>query len=255
MVKSLKLFLAGFFFIGSLSYIQAQCTPGDETTCPDPENNGQICPDTLPQAEINELYSQEFTILAPAEYVLDSASGTVINLHHVQLMNLGNLPPGITYVSNSPDSVFNVGTYYCVLMEGTPTEEGDFPLHITVDVYVPGIFGSPPIYVATLTDSTSLAIQVGDPSSITERSPVDGLTFSPNPFSREIRFQFSHDDPQELIFEVFDLPGNLVHSEKILPQQGLNRFQYDGRTLNPGAYIFRLRDQFGSVSGRIIKSK
>ena len=91
----------------------AQCTPGDETTCPDPENNGEVCPAVLPNGIIGKEYSQEFTIIAPPEYEID---GNVIPLHHIKIVDVENLPPGITWETNASDSVFMVVTYKCVLL-------------------------------------------------------------------------------------------------------------------------------------------
>lgn len=247
-------FLVHFFAAPIL--LMAQCTPGDEISCPDPENNGEICPETLPNGIIDEVYSQEFTIIPPAEYIIDSASGAAIDLHHITLKSIDNIPSGIGWETNSVDSIFVVGTYYCVLLEGTPTEKGNFPLKIVVDVFIPGLFGSPPIYVATVTDSTSLFIQVTDPEGMSDYlSPnMSRLSCSPNPFQDRVEVNFTQRDRGPVTFEVFNLLGERLHSESILTEAGENTIHYFGRDLDYGVYLFSIRDDRGVSTGRIIKS-
>lgn len=71
-------------------FVKAQCTPGNSTTCPDLENNGEVCPAILPDGITGMDYNEEFTILAPPEYDL---MGTVIQLHHIKIVDVNNLPP------------------------------------------------------------------------------------------------------------------------------------------------------------------
>lgn len=237
--------------------LKSQCIPGDKTTCPDPENNGEVCPDSMPDATINLMYNQDFTILAPAEYILDTIGGVVIDLHHIKIKDVGNLPPGITWVSNAEDSIFMVGTYYCVLLEGIPTLKGHFKLEIVIDVYIPGILGSPPIYVGTVTDSTSLAMNVTDPSAIGEFDPnlFKLITTSPNPFSESTDLKFQSAEPDEYSFEVFELCGNMVFVKKFQATSGINILTFKGNDLKPGIYIYQLRNKHGLFTGRLMKSQ
>jgi hypothetical protein len=236
-------------------YLKSQCTPGDETTCPDPENNGEVCPDSMPDATINQMYSQDFTILAPAEYILDSTAGVVIDLHHIKIKDVGNLPPGITWVSNAEDSVFMVGTYYCVLLEGTPTLKGHFTLEIVIDVYIPGILGSPPIFVGTVTDSTSLAMNVTDPSNIGEfdANLFNLIHVAPNPFSESTKLVFESAEPDTYTFEVFEIRGRQVFSRNLQASPGINTLTFNGNDLKPGVYIYHIRNKQGFHSGRLMK--
>lgn len=256
MKRNLLFYFLTFSLLSLPVLVEAQCTPGDETSCPDPENNGQFCPEVLPDAIALEDYSEDFTVLAPPEYVLDSAAGVSIELHHITLVNVTNLPAGLTWQTNSEDSVFNVGTYYCVLLEGVADEIGFYPLHITVDVYIPGIFGSPPIYVATVTDSTTLSLLVKETSGIGDnKSGIHKLTCSPNPFTDEVEFNFYHPGKDQVTLEIHDLVGNTVYREEFQAYDGLNRLSYDGRNLEPGVYLASFKDKSQIQTSRIIKSR
>ena len=235
--------------------VQAQCIPGNAETCPDPENNGQICPDSLPNAAINNFYSEDFTILPPSFYV--TATNDTIDFHHIQLMDIGNLPEGLTWVSNTPDSVFVPGEYYCVVIEGTPTTVGMYELRITVDIYVEPIPGSP-IWIATQIDSTSLSVKVTwDPNSV---NPYNAKSFDffrnmPNPFSHSTRIGFYTAENDNFELNIYDLLGNLLYKEELNAISGDNYFRFDGRDLPEGMFICSISDSYRKISKRIIKSR
>jgi len=221
--------------------------------CADPENNGEICPDTLESAYLTQFYSQVATIKPPSVYYLPPDS-TVINLHHVKLTEVGNLPPGLTWQSNTTDSIFIAGEYYCVLMEGTPDSVGIFPLRITVDVYV--LVFNVPIKVATVTDSTSLAIQVVDDTGIGEvfNNNVHTLQNVPNPFLSETTISYFTERPTNGTFELYTIQGTLIHTEKIQSAKGDNLLIYNGQNLIPGMYFYLLRLEGYLASGIMIRS-
>lgn len=236
--------------------LSGQCTPGNETTCPDPEENGEICPDSLPNGVIIQSYSQVITILPPPKIILDSVAGTFIDLHHIKLIDVDNLPPGLTWESNAENNVFLVGSYYCALIDGTPTEAGVFPLKIIVDVYIPGIFGSPPIKIATATDSTSLSITIYETAGFADQElasfRVTGC--SPNPFSNMADLTFFSTEPDVFSFELFDIMGKKVLSQYYQANPGLNKIRIDGSHLLNGLYLYSIDNDRHYSNGRILKT-
>jgi len=254
-----NLYLTIFCLVFGLFLVEAsfaQCTPGDSISCPDIENNGEVCPDTLPNAYLNQFFSQEFTILAPPEYT-DSSSGITVSLHHLKINDVANLPPGLDWVSNAADSIFLVGEYYCVLMDGTPSETGIFPLHIVVDVFIPGILGSPPIYVTTVTDSTSLFIEVIEESGIEDFNLNKNLQLSvhPNPFCHSTEMNITLFELEEVIIEVYNLLGTIKHREVLIPQLGNNKIIFNGAKLKSGIYFCNVRTANKSILNKIVKTE
>ncbi|MCD4697738.1 MAG: T9SS type A sorting domain-containing protein [Bacteroidales bacterium] len=249
-ILSLICLVFGTFAVNGLI---AQCTPGDSISCPDLENNGEICPEIMPGAVVNQLYHEDFTILAPPAYV-DSVTGLTISLHHIKLMEIGNLPEGISWVSNTPDSVFMVGPYYCVLLEGTPTVAGNYPLKIVVDVFVEYLGNL--YYLATVADSLSLSMDVNT-SGIQEFGNTSMMVLgnSPNPFSTALDIFYFMPEPQEVTFKLFDLPGKLIYEEIVNARFGENHIIYNGSALKPGIYIYSISDGQNQFTQRIIKSK
>jgi hypothetical protein len=220
--------------------------------CPDPEDNGQICPDSLEAAFINQFYSQVATIKPPAVYYMPPDS-TIITLHHVKLIEVGNLPDGLSWQSNTPDSVFTAGEYYCVLLEGTPDSAGAFPLEITVDIYVL-VFGVP-VKAATVTDSTSLSINVIDNSGIGDNSArLSVVQNVPNPFKDVTRIVYHSEMNGQVEFEVYSLQGRKVFSQKLDAKTGENYVDYSGNLLAPGMYYYLFKTGGSRISGKMIRS-
>lgn len=233
----------------------SQCEPMSPEECPDPENNGEICPDTLAIGMVGEPYNQEFTILPPSEYEVPGM-GTV-TLSYIKLKSIDNLPPGINWESNSPDSIFLAGEYYCVLLSGIPTEADSFYLKIVVDAYVIVLPGLPPIPVPDITDSTSLAILVVPASGIPE-FPNTNLYASknyPNPFSTWTSIQFKTKDPGTVSLDVYTILGELIYSDALEGRKGQNYFHIDGTGFSKGAYFYRITDGNEVVTGIMVKKE
>jgi len=249
------LFLSLIIGILNIEISNAQCTPGDSISCPDPENNGQICPETLPDAEAEQFYSQDFTILIPQEYVLDSASGTTITLHHVKIAEVGNLPDGITWATNAEDSIYLPQVYYCVNLEGTASDTGSYPLKITIDVYAL-VFGTP-VFVGTVTDSTSLTMNVVGEIGIAEfeSSSLTVKGAIPNPFTTKLDIAYIVKKPENVTFEFFDILGNSIFKTKVFSETGENHFKYDAAGLKPGLYFYTIRNTDDYFTGKVIKTE
>lgn len=245
--KLLLLFATALFAINQGNY--AQCTPGDSLSCPDPEGNGQICPDTFPPAIMNTPFSVEATILPPPSVTYLSA---VVPIQRIELISVDNLPPGLTYQSNEPTGVFFPGTYYCVLLSGTPTDTGYFPLKIVVDAYVT-LFGNT-VYAGQQIDSTSLAITVlpsgatGITMNATQQSPV----FYPNPFKSKTNIRIPSDTPKNTELSIFDLNGRLVF-KRMLGKQNNDGIEFDGSKLPSGMYFYTLEGIDFRDRGKLIK--
>lgn len=246
-------FLLLLAFCSVTPHAISQCDPATPEECPDPENNGQVCPDSLEAAFINQFYSQVATIKPPAVYYLPPDS-TEINLHHVKLMEVGNLPEGISWQSNTTDSVFNAGEYYCILMEGTPGSAGAYTLRIKVDVYV--LFFGTPVKVATVVDSTSLTLVVVDDSGIRGNENVSFFVRHniPNPFQDETRIEYFSEKPGPVSFEVYSLLGKRVYSGQLDAGKGDNFLIFNGQSLPKGSYFYVLRTGSYQTTGIMIRA-
>jgi len=248
-----KLLFTLLLFFGTLwvtkSY--AQCTPADSIACPDPENNGQVCPDSLSAAYTGQSYSQSFTIVTPMQV---NVFGTPVDVDHLKLKDIGNLPQGISWQSNTDDSVFMAGNYYCVLLAGTPSDTGNYPLRIVVEVFV--LLNGTPISIGDVTDSTSLTLQVEQYNGITNRlSARNRLSFFPNPFQKEVRCRFDAEEDGTADITFYTFQGKAVLKKSAWIVHGENILFLDGTTLPSGHYVVSLFNGKKVYTGMVSKTR
>ena len=217
--------------------MQSQCTPGNEETCPDPEGNGEICPDSLAPIFVGTEYIQEVTMLAPPE--VDSGD-LQFEIHHITLVSIEGIPSGIDWVTNAENDEFMAGIYYCILFSGiTDDTVGTYPLKIIVDLYAP-ILGEP-VYVTTLTDSTSLSMQVlENASSVFNQNKMGFINnVRPNPFTDDLTIDLDKRINSSIDMEIFNLTGSKVYSDSMtISMQSAIKLDLD--FLPPGLYFISL---------------
>lgn len=234
MKKLIYVIYLTFFFVFLASQTNAQCTPLDEEGCPDPEGNGEVCPDTINALFVDIPYEQTVTMLAPSG--IDTL-GFNVDLHHITLIDVEGLPEGIDWVTNAENNEFFVGIYYCILFSGTSTATvGDYPLKVVVDIYA-NILGQP-VKILQLTDSTSLKMEVMDPSSVGE-GPQEKLISNvwPNPFSKELNLELTKTMNYASMIEMYNLMGKLVYTREIESQTSVVKVHFDGVDLPEGLYF------------------
>lgn len=134
------------FFLFNIQLANAQCTPDPD--CTDPEGDGEYCPTQFPNAVEDEAYDATLTIIAPI-----SSQG--IDLHHVDLLSITNIPPGMDYQCQDDDCTFWPGVAKCVSVSGTPEigSWGTYNLHMTLEVFI-DVSGFP-VSIGVVEDSSS----------------------------------------------------------------------------------------------------
>jgi len=124
----------------------AQCTP--DPNCSDPEGDGEYCPSQFPNAVEDEYYEETLTIIAPI-----SQQGIVI--HHIDLLSITNIPPGMNYQCQDDDCSFWPGIAKCVNVSGTPDigSWGTYKLYLSIEIFM-DVNGFP-VSLGVVQDSSS----------------------------------------------------------------------------------------------------
>ena len=241
--------IALLFGAASLQQVHAQCEP-DTANCKDTGDPGQICPQELPDAFLNQSYDEVITVLPP-----DTASlgDIVIAIEYIVVDSVKNLPPGMEYITTAdkyyPDSA------YCIEITGTPTEAGEFPLKIYVSVYIKYL--NTIINGGQVEDDSSVVITVHEGTGIEpeKRVAFSMLPAAPNPFMEATRLGFSSTLAEHPTLQVFSILGELVHEEAMATPPGRHYFSFDGRQLKPGSYFYRVSTTSGMYSGKLLKTR
>ncbi|MDF1574507.1 MAG: T9SS type A sorting domain-containing protein [Bacteroidales bacterium] len=242
--------LPAILIIGFLTSMQisAQCIP-DTVNCIDIGAPGQFCPDKLPDAGLAVLYDEVVTVIAPGSA---PPPYEMWNIDYIEIDSVKNLPPGIDYFPNA--DVFFPDTSYCIQLTGTPTQTGEFKLeiHIGATIDIMGI----PTKIPFLDDS-SIVIRVVEVLGIDPDSHSEFQVFQnvPNPFSDKTRLACYTPVREQVELSIYNILGVLVHHESDMLAPGSHHFSFDGRKLEPGIYLYRVRTPAAGFSGRLLKSR
>lgn len=145
-----KFYFLSLIFLSSIlvnSNLFGQCTPDPD--CVDQQGDGEYCPSELPNAVEDEYYEQTLTIIAPVEQ-----SG--FTLHHVDVLDIGNIPPGMSYECQNNQCSFYPATPKCISIFGTPAigSSGEYNLYLTIEIFI-DVVGNP-VSMGTFTDSSAV---------------------------------------------------------------------------------------------------
>lgn len=246
MKKLYFLIIAGFI---SGTALFGQCEP-DLTGCEDTNEPGQICPGSLPDAQVNVNYDEVITVIAPGSVLFGNDT---VFIDYIVIDSITNIPEGITYAANAEK--FYADSAYCVQISGIPVDVGEYPLAIYITPYV--FYGNTTIPGPQAVNDTSVVMTVTDLSGIDPGKFTEFhlLPNKPNPFADRttVGFYTPFDDRIEL--QVYNILGTLVHEEKSGYSPGEYNFEFDGADLAPGTYFYRVTNHDQYRSGKLIKTK
>ena len=232
----------------------AQCTP-------DPlyaDSVFGVWPDTLENFKpgmVNVFYSDTLNLIIPTDAnSLDPniPVGTA-TLDSVQLLNIVGLPPGLVKNCNSQTSApctYLGGVLGCGLIEGTPTQEGTFPLVMEVTVFATTILGTIPFDTAFY----GYKIVVGPNTvDIAENSlGLSGVRNMPNPFTERTTIAYQLGEASMVNIRVFNLVGAELRSTRVAGKPGSNRYVFNASGLEDGIYLYKVEAGKHSFTGRMV---
>lgn len=277
--KLLFAFLLISVFGTTDSLAQASCTP--DLSCLGSATEG-ICPDSatgIPPAIISTPYTTTVSVKIPAVYTY---MGTTYNLTHFVITNVdvdtsaggtgsfvpltaiglnymgsgGNTPSGATGVSGltmTQHCYWTAPGSACVVVSGTPTKAGTFPIRIKSQIRTV-VFGSG-IWIPA-PDNTDYRLVVASPTGIESNSAIkfDVKQNNPNPFSAVSRIEYTSQAAAEIDFKVFNMLGSVVYSKIIKADKGINSFDLDASSFSPGIYVYSLKNGDKTITKRMIVS-
>ncbi len=217
---------------------------------------------------INEPYEFVITIKVPPSVTF---AGLQVDIDSVNVTTTGavqNLPEGMSYACNPPTCVLIPDdTLSCIILFGTPTNSADIGIKditINATVFPASPFPSLPI---VLPDNTGafpgaegnyfLEVMEEGACEMTTNTrdylnQQISLTNTPNPFGYETTIEVTSLSREELTFEVFDLVGKRIHTEKVTILAGTNRIPFDGSQLQNGIYTYSFSNGDSRVSNKMV---
>ena len=264
----------------TFSYILgfAQCTPNSLYQ----DSVYNIWPDTiqnLPHATQGVNYYTQIDLKTPTT-LIEAAGGdsslttidTLGNSYYIgtwpvdsmSMVSTIGLPNGFSLDCNAPNCVYEGDVVGCANVYGTTSDPvGVYPITILVNVYTHGsitVFGIP---IAIETDLYSALgdyeyiegykIVVNSATGLETFHQDDFALFqnTPNPFAEYTNIQFNAPKSDNVAFEVVDMLGRRVYTEKIAATKGVNTYQFS-HDLSAGIYMYTINNGKESISKRMI---
>lgn len=263
------------------SSAQALCT--SNISCVPTDSTFGICPDSatgLPVGTVGQAYTVTMSIKIPAT---TTAMGQTVNLSHLALTDVlvdtstSGTPAyvalssiGLTYLgsgANTPSGATGIGGYTmtkfgywpapgqsCVVVSGTPTKAGDFPIRIKSQgravVFGQGTWGPAP-------DNNDYRLLVNGTTGIDllHAEKFDMVQNAPNPFNDKTEIEFSSVTNSVVEFKVYDLLGSVVYNATVKAEKGLNSITLQAHSFAPGVYMYAIKNGNTTITKRMVVSK
>lgn len=268
------------------SIAQSNCVP--DISCVPADSTFGICPDSatgIAAGDVGVAYSQQMSIKVPNSTTVSGATATVTHLAltevlvdtsfnmsgaYVSLTNIGldylgsgtNSPSGsvagISGYTMTKFCYFDGGTSACVVVSGTPTMPGTFPVKIKSRARVDAGFSvyiwSTPSGATSVPDNDDYKLVVTGTSSVelVDMSKFGVSQNSPNPFSEKTEINFTSPTVTDVDFKVYNVVGAVVYSEKVKADKGSNVITLKANAFAPGAYMYSLTNGAQTITKRMI---
>ncbi len=248
MLKRL-LVLVAFLVSGILTSSYAQCVPDLTITSPG------IYPDSatgLPSGTVGIPYNEVIQVKVLTDTV---SGGFPVIITNITITSVSGLPPGLTYSCNPATCIFPGGSNGCILLSGTPSTAGIFPL--TVDVSIAGtVFGAPAPPQTSSIDYYVINIDVNSGLGNNLASlKFDLLQNKPNPATSFTDLSFTSPVGGDFKIKMFNLIGKEVFRQTVRGMAGMNTTRIDTENFTPGVYMISLENGTDIVTRRMIVSR
>ena len=255
-----KILLALTVLFALNSYGQ-NCVPDGQYTSPG------VYPDSatnLPISYVGSPYNETITAVTPADtcVVVLFPPCTTVPIDSVMVTSVTGLPAGFTIVSMNENTLpfkFLGGTSSCMLVTGNPTvgDTGVYPISVSGTSYatVFGLTQTSPFdvdyYSIRIIDTTSSTTGIEDFSKNTF-----GIKQNfPNPFSSTSTIEYYLPSNAIVNISIVNVLGEVLISENLFGNQGLNTYKLNASKLNSGIYFYQMTYQKEKITKRFIVNK
>lgn len=242
-------------------FVQAQCVRDSsilgtqQILAPRPYSDSFPVVATAPVC-INEPYIQSVTLNVPSQFTFNGITAPLDSVAITQTGAITNLPVGLNYSCDPPTCRFKKETLGCILLAGTATPNntiGLADLGIKLKVFTP-LFPIDLEFPGTIAPGQHFYLDVRAQGSCASsgvsdlNGRINGLKVAPNPFGDRTTISLVSDMNDMFRFEVFNVLGEIVHSEAVQIVNGDNQIVFEAGDLANGTYYFSLRGAQGRIT-------
>lgn len=253
MRKSLLALLASF---GAAAAAAQPCTPNPLYA----DSVFGVWPDTtenFASGMVGVPYSQDLNLLIPLNAQDINPSFPAVTIDSVVFNGITGLPPGLAVAcaSQTPaPCTYLPSVLGCGVIQGTPTQAGDYPLTIDVTGYFT-LFGSAVPYPLSFGGYRIIISEDDTGIDTAHPAALSGVRSIPNPFGSRTSIEFDLDRAGEVRVRVFTLLGDELWSLRTSGKAGRNRVGFDAGSLAEGVYLYKVESGRTSFTGRMMVSR
>mgnify|MGYP000135169970 CR=1 FL=1 len=204
-------------------------------------------------------YEFTFTIAIPdsIDWEINPEVFTTQYLVDIALDTIMGLPPGLDYTCEPDDCIFlndtsiTLASLGCLLISGTPTDIGTYPVTIQTKARFGLGFVSlamPALEYEMLVEEDSTTVNMVSPT----RDIIGMRQNVPNPFSTHTEITIDSESLGMFDFRVYNLIGKVVHERKVMLSSGENSIQFNGSQLHAGLYFYAIGQGRDVVTRRMV---
>lgn len=210
------------------------CTPDvNRTDLVYPINSADVAP-----AIVNTPYEQVFYFKIPQDTVVSSNGNDIDGIiNSMTLLNVENVPNGMTYQCSSTNCVFPGNSYGCMVISGTPTQQGNFNIVLKTRTNVTGFFNGFPVTTTNIDEDFPMTIVVSSAVSSSSVSVKNKVSVYPNPTSNQARLDISSPKGGVAEISVVNLVGQRVYNSKVDNFNGAYSHILNKSTLGSGLFF------------------
>jgi hypothetical protein len=201
-----------------------------------------------------ELYNDQNVVPAPADPANLVATGSRLDM-------VSNII--LTWTDNSTDEegfiiwrTDNINTTPLTILDSVGANITTYQDDVNPDVIY--WYGVTAYNASGLSDTSNIDSAIAIITGINETVPGNSVTVYPNPFSSEVKIEFTAKASSVYTLEIFDIKGSKVYSTSRQLSSGQQSVTWNGnnaagRPVSPSSYFYRLTDGTRVIKGRLIK--
>lgn len=194
----------------------------------------------LPYAYVQQNYSEVLQFKVPKDTTYLGIAGTVDS---IVLMNVLNLPAGLSLSCNPGNCVFPGGTYGCGEMSGIPTVPDSIELEVAIEYTVTIGTASAPIKDTLGGFYLVTRGQIGD-----NELAVQKPRLYPNPAGDYLYLDPGTQVEGSYQVRILNLIGSQIYQQSV--DHGHEPLRIGTSALRPGVYIYQLSSENKTYSGK-----
>jgi hypothetical protein len=208
--------------------------------------------DNFPPGDVGVDYSETINFKIPEDAsLIDSVLGAGQVIHSIELTNVSNIPPGLSYSCDIPNCTWLANSAGCSVISGVPNSLGSYVISLDVIAYVETFFG--PFGLPYPFDG--YVINIG-PVGMNSYKMTDN-TFKlddafPNPSNQNTTVQFVTGKRNNVSFKINNLLGETVFEQSVFSKVGVNEINLSTSMLKNGVYLYSISDGFNFSVKRLI---